>query len=316
MTLSRLRSVPLSSLASTGRGAAWGSKLRAADEAGDREGAHERPSRWSDGGYTGASCHGGNRSPTGVNPRTVEQVPVPQTLEETVEVLAPTERVQQRTVDVPLPQMLEETVQMVRSASHERVQHQTSEQNVDVPQIAEETVELVRLDPQETLCQCHTLLFFTCSDDFLSGHRHLLRNVIRTAVSCDCASCSSRFCLAMHAVGGHFHASELCELVILRNAAVFADLALYLAVGGLASVECSLSLCLFLSSSPARESATYNQATALLSARGRHSLYLATELLSARGRESTKSGLCCESSSGSSMLLMARMESLQFSALS
>ena len=54
-------------------------------------------------------------------------------------------------------------------------------------------------------------------------------------------------------------------------------------------------------------SATYNLATALLSARGRHSLHLATELLSARGRPPTKSGLCCESSSGSSVPLTARV---------
>ena len=56
--------------------------------------------------------------------------------------------------------------------------------------------------------------------------------------------------------------------------------------------------------------ATYNLATALLSSQGRHSLHLATELLSARGRAPTKSGLCCESSSGSSVLLMARVVQL------
>ena len=45
-----------------------------------------------------------------------------------------------------------------------------------------------RLVLAKTLCHCHTLLFFTCSDDFLplSVHRHLHRNVIRTAVRCDC----------------------------------------------------------------------------------------------------------------------------------
>ena len=39
---------------------------------------------------------------------------------------------------------------------------------------------------------CHTLLFITCSDDLLSfsGHRHLLRMVIRTAVRRDCPSYS------------------------------------------------------------------------------------------------------------------------------
>ena len=54
----------------------------------------------------------------------------------------------------------------------------------------------VFIDPRvsliEVLCHFHTLLLVTYSDDFLSfsGHRHLLRNVIRTAVSCDCASSS------------------------------------------------------------------------------------------------------------------------------
>ena len=64
-------------------------------------------------------------------------------------------------------------------------------------------------------------------------------------------------CLALHA-GGHSHAFELCELVFLLKEvssllvavhnlsaecrSVFADLALYLAVGGLASMELSCSL--------------------------------------------------------------------------
>ena len=53
-------------------------------------------------------------------------------------------------------------------------------------------VSFFRLALTEKLCHCHTLLLFTCSDDFLSlsGHCNLLRNVIRTAVSCDCASYS------------------------------------------------------------------------------------------------------------------------------
>ena len=67
----------------------------------------------------------------------------------------------------------------------------------------------------EGSCHCHTLLPFTCVHDFLSlsGHRHLLGNVLRTAVRCDCASCSL-LCIAR---GGHSHASELCELVFLLN---------------------------------------------------------------------------------------------------
>ena len=107
--------------------------------------------------------------------------------------------------------------------------------------------------------------------------------------------------------------SLLCT-VFLLNAAVFVNLALCLAVCGSASVESfallpfscfrhvwhrfidclplelfTLSFSLKLASS---RSATYN---------------LAAALLSARGRAPTKTGLCCESSSGSSVLLMARV---------
>ena len=53
-----------------------------------------------------------------VHQPTVEHAPVPQILEETVEVV---ERVQRRTVDAPRPQVLEETVMVVRLAPHERV---------------------------------------------------------------------------------------------------------------------------------------------------------------------------------------------------
>ena len=45
----------------------------------------------------------------------------------------------------------------------------------------------------ENLCHFHTLVPVTrvlMTFLSLSGHRHLLRNVIRTAVSCDCASYS------------------------------------------------------------------------------------------------------------------------------
>ena len=58
-------------------------------------------------------------------------------------------------------------------------------------------VSFCRLALTENLCvscHCHTPPPFTCAHDFLSlslsGHRHLLRNVIRTAVGCDCASYS------------------------------------------------------------------------------------------------------------------------------
>ena len=83
-------------------------------------------------------------------------------------------------------------------------------------------VFLCHLAVGKKLCHCHTLLFFTCSDYFLSsGHHHLLRNGIRTAVSCDCASHYWRFCLAVYA-GGHSHATEkLCDLVCWMRISVF-----------------------------------------------------------------------------------------------
>ena len=75
------------------------------------------------------------------------------------------------------------------------------------------------IDPRVSLSSD---FFVTCTrcfssyfDDFLSlslsVHRHLLRNVFRTAVRCDCASCSRSFSLALHA--GATHAFELCVLV-------------------------------------------------------------------------------------------------------
>ena len=64
-------------------------------------------------------------------------------------------------------------------------------------------------------CHCRTLLPLTRARDLLS--------------------------LALHA-GCNSHALELCRSVILLHAAVFVDLALYLAVCGLASVELSCSL--------------------------------------------------------------------------
>ena len=66
--LSRLRSFPRRAWGwRQQEGLAWGPKLHSAEEAGDRGGdsacaggAHQRSSRWSDGGYTGASGHGGD----------------------------------------------------------------------------------------------------------------------------------------------------------------------------------------------------------------------------------------------------------------
>ena len=117
----------------------------------------------------------------------------------------------------------------------------------------------------------------------------------------------------------------LCT-VFLLNAAVFADLASYLAVAGLASVElscsvttlvhqarlapiprlklvcCRLEICNIV---PGDCAAVCSRST---------SLHPATALRSARGRVSVCYGPCCESSSGPPVLTFALVESLQFSA--
>ena len=64
-----------------------------------------------------------------------------------VDELAPFEREQQQTVEVPMPQSLKETVEVDEMAPCERVQQQTVE--VPLPQILEETVEEVRLSSHE-----------------------------------------------------------------------------------------------------------------------------------------------------------------------
>ena len=91
----------------------------------------------------------------------------------------------------------------------------------------------------------------------------------------------------------------LCA-VFLLNAAVFADRALYLAVGGLALVglSCSLTTLAFLlleicNIAPGACAAVYSRSA---------SFHPATELRSARGRASICSGPCCESSSGPSVI--------------
>ena len=122
---------------------------------------------------------------------------------------------------------------------------------------------------------------------------------------------------------------------------VFADLALYLAVGGLASVELSCSLTTLVLQArlapiprlpiPAVWSFSRSfslslklvccrleicnilpgDCAAVCSRSG--TLHPATELRSGRGRASVCSGPCCESSSGPSVLTCALVESLQFS---
>ena len=96
-------------------------------------------------------------------------------------------------------------------------------------------------------------------------------------------------------------------LALLPNPVLQALLAPFLRLPILAEWSFPRSLTTFSLKLAGSRSATCNLATLLPSARGRHSLHLATELLSARGRAPTKSGLCCESSPGSSVLLMARV---------
>ena len=130
--------------------------------------------------------------------------------------------------------------------------------------------------------------------------------------------------------------------VFLLNAAVFADLALYLAVGGLCLglVELSCPLTQFRASSTsgtdssaahlcvehftlsyhfvsqARQLEICNiepgDCAAVCSRSG--SFHLATALLSARGRASVCSGPCCESSSGPSVLASALVVTAVFCA--
>ena len=75
---------------------------------------------------------------------------MPQILEETIEVVvAPTERVQQRTVEhVPEPQLRKETVEVVKWVPQERVQR-IGEQIAEVPilQIVEDSVEEFKIVP-------------------------------------------------------------------------------------------------------------------------------------------------------------------------
>ena len=87
-----------------------------------------RTHRQAGSGYPSAADDGGSRdSCTGdeVVQRTVQHLPVPQLLQEVVEVvLAPTERVQQRTVkhvEAPVPHIMEETAE-VALVPRERVQ--------------------------------------------------------------------------------------------------------------------------------------------------------------------------------------------------
>ena len=78
--------------------------------------------------------------------------PVPQIMEETVEVVFPHGRVQQRTTEqlVDMPQILKENVDVVRLIPQERVQWPDELMvAVPIPKITEENVDVVRLFPQE-----------------------------------------------------------------------------------------------------------------------------------------------------------------------
>ena len=71
-------------------------------------------------------------------------------VQEEEEKLVPQERVQQQTVlHAPVPQILEETVEVVRFVQRERVQQRTAKKIVDVPPFAEETLEMMRWAPKE-----------------------------------------------------------------------------------------------------------------------------------------------------------------------
>ena len=130
--------------------------------------------------------------------------------------------------------------------------------------------------------------------------------------------------------------------VFLLNAAVFADLSLYLAVGGLALVELSCSLTTLVLRTrlapipglPILAVWSFSRPLSLslklvccqlevcnilpgdcaADCSKSASLHPATELRSARGRASICSGPCCEFSSGPSVLTFALVESLQFAA--
>ena len=128
-------------------------------EAASASGANPRTCRGADSGFPcfsaeGGTCGsrggGGDFCPTRNKAQewTVDHAPLPQFLDETVELrLVPQGRVQQSTVEhVSVPQVLD--VIEVVLPPHERGQQQTAQQFVDVPQILEEHVGVVRLVPQ------------------------------------------------------------------------------------------------------------------------------------------------------------------------
>ena len=172
---------------------------------------------------------------------------------------------------------------------------------------------------------------FTCAHVFLSGHRHVLRHVIRTAVSCDCASYSSRCSLALHAGATLFLLCNTYHLVYevssLRVAvrslstecgSVLVDEALYLAVSevclGLVELSCSHTTLMHQA-----RLAPIPRLPILAVWSFSRSLSLSLKLeicnivlgdCATRGRASACSGLCCESSFGSSVLVFALVEKL------
>ena len=174
-------------------------------------------------------------------------------------------------------------------------------------------------------CHCHTLLFFTCSDDFLSlsGYRHLLRHrhsspsfalradatarLILDASPLHCTraavptllNCADQSLCWMRNSVFSFPSYLLLSPVFLLNVAVFADLALYLAVDGLCLVLVELSCPL-------------TQCCVELLPLSYHILSQARRLEICNIEPANCAAVC----SRSSVLLTALVESLQFSARS
>ena len=152
----------------------------------------------------------------------------------------------------------------------------------------------VVIDPRVSLaknlcfsCHCHTLLSFTCSDDFLSLSLACMRAAVPSFLN---FAVRSSFCwMRPQENADPFFLTWLCT-------------SLSAGVPRLRHVWWSfLALFQFLFH------------LKLVCSRSATS-YLATAVLSARGRASTCSGPCCESSSGSSVSIFALVESRQFSA--
>ena len=150
---------------------------------------------------------------------------------------------------------------------------------------------------KNSLSHCHTLLFFTCYDDTFS--------LFLFIVTCFAMSFALRSDATARLI---LDASVLhCTRASPRSSLLVAVHECYLYHSRASSTSGTVSSAAYFWS--------FSRSFSLQLAGSRSATYnLATALLPARGRASTKSGPCCESSSGSSVLLMSRVESLQFAA--